>query len=83
MEFDDLEVCALGREEADQVQDQILGVDSIRELTVNNYLDGARHFDIEDTPQGPDRGHLRGADAKRKGTESTVRGRMAVGATRT
>jgi len=80
VELDHLEVCAFGGELADQVQDQVLGVDPTRELAFDHYLDGARHFDIENTPQGPDRSHLRGPDAKSKGAERAVRGRVAVGA---
>ncbi len=80
MELDDLEIRAFGGQFADQVQDQVLGRDVALELAFADHLDGARDFDVQHPPQGPDRGHLRGADAEGKSAQGAVAGGMAVGA---
>ena len=80
MELDDLEVGALGGQLADQVQDQVLGRDVALELALADHLDGPRHLDVQHLAQGPDRGHLGGADAEGEGAQGAVAGGVAVGA---
>jgi hypothetical protein len=78
MELDDLEIGALGRQLADQVQNQVLGRDMALELALTNHLDGAGNFDVQHPPQSPDSRHFRGADAEGESAEGAVAGGVAV-----
>jgi len=79
VELDDLEIGAFGGQFTDQVQYQILGCDMALELAFTDHFDSARDFDIQHPPQGPDRGHFGGPDAKGKSAQGAVAGGMAVG----
>jgi hypothetical protein len=70
----------LGGEEADEVEDQVLGTDVRCEAARDLDLDGLRHLDVEGHAEGPDAGHLGGADAEGEGVEGAVARGVGVGA---